>query len=395
MKATAGALAASAGPKPRLVYVVTEDWSFVTHFLPMARAARDAGFEVVVVTRVQEHRAAIEEEGFRLVNLGADRSTFDPLKLLRTIFSLRKILKTEKPDLIHALALKSVVLGGIAAGVSKSPAKILSVTGLGYLWTSDGPKQRVARALVRGLVGRLARNGNTRFTLENPDDLSDLGLGEGASVIGGWGIDADALKPSATPRQPPLRVAFLGRMLRSKGIADTVEAVRRARAMGVDVELDLWGLPDHGNLTSHTTQELEKFAATAGVTWRGRAPDVRAVWSGADIAILLTQREGLPRSLIEAAASGLPMIATDVPGCRSIVRDGVDGFLVPRCDPDAAAKAIARLARDQFLRARMGAAARLGFEARFTTDAVVPRIVDLYLELTRRPGFPPTPIPVS
>ena len=131
------------------------------------------------------------------------------------------------------------------------------------------------------------------------------------------------------------------------------------------------------------------------MAWRGRAPDVRAVWSSADIAILLTQREGLPRSLIEAAASGLPMIATDVPGCRSIVRDGVDGFLVPRGDPDAAANAIARLARDQILRARMGAAARLGFEARFTTDAVVPRIVDLYLELTRRPGFPPTPLPVS
>jgi len=395
MKAMAGAHAESAGPKPRLVYVVTEDWSFVTHFLPMARAARDAGFEVVVVTRVREHRAAIEEEGFRLVNLGADRSTFHPLKLLGTIFSLRKILKTEKPDLIHALALKSVVLGGIAAGVSKSPAKILSITGLGYLWISDGPRQRVARALVRGLVGRLARHGNTRFTLENPDDLSDLGLRERASVIGGWGIDPDALKPSAKPRQPPLRVAFLGRMLRSKGVADAVEAVRRARAMGVDVELDLWGLPDLGNLTSHTSQELEKFAATAGVAWRGRAPDVRSVWSGADIAILLTEREGLPRSLIEAAASGLPMIATDVPGCRSIVRDGVDGFLVPRGDPEAAANAIARLAREPLLRARMGAAARLGFEARFTTDAVVPRIVDLYLELTRRPGFPPIPLPVS
>jgi glycosyltransferase involved in cell wall biosynthesis len=395
MQATAQSFAAGAGPKLRLVYIVTEDWFFATHFLPMARAARGAGFEVVVVTRVREHRAAIEKEGFRLVTLRADRSSFAPMKLLGTLFTLRKILETEKPDLVHAIALKSVVLGGIAARLSKSPAKILSITGLGYLWTSDGLTQRLARILVRRLVGRLARDGNTRFTLENPDDLADLGLGNEASVIGGWGVDLNALEPSERPQQPPLRIAFLGRMLRSKGIADTVEAIRRARAMGADVELDLWGLPDEGNLTSHTAQELEKFAATAGVAWRGRAPDVRAVWSNAHIAILLTEREGLPRSLIEAAASGLPMIATDVPGCRSIVRDGVDGFLVPRGDPDAAAKAIARLARDQPLRARMGAAARLGFEARFTTDAVVPRIVNLYLELTRRPGFPPTPLPVS
>ena len=375
--------AESSRSKPRLAYIVTEDWFFVTHFLPVARAAREAGFDIIVVTNVTDHRRVIEAENFRLVELPANRGSFSPLTLMRIVLRLRGIMASERPDVIHAIALKAVVLAGVATLFFKKPARLFSFSGLGHLWTGFGWPKRVARTVVRLMTGLFAFNGASIFTFENEDDRREFPSLKRAIVIGGWGVETDELRPRPFERHDVLRVAFLGRMLKAKGIQDTVEAVRLARSQGCNVELDLWGKPDPGNLTSHSVEELEEVARIAGTKWHGAASDVGAVWGQADVAILLSDREGLPRSLIEAAASGLPMIATDVPGCRAIVRKGIDGLLVSCNNPAAAAEAIMRLAGDAELRERMGRAARLGFECRFSTAVVVPKVLDLYLRLAQ------------
>jgi glycosyltransferase involved in cell wall biosynthesis len=383
MSASIGGAAESSRSKPRLAYIVTEDWFFVTHFLPVARAAREAGFEITVVTNVTDHRRAIEAENFHLVELPANRGSFSPLVLMRTVLRLRGIMASERPDVIHAIALKAVILVGLAALFFKEPARLFSFAGLGYLWTGFGWPKRAARTVVRLLTSLFAFNGASVFTFENEDDRREFPSLKRATVIGGWGVETDELRPRRFERHDVLRVAFLGRMLKAKGIQDTVEAVRLARSQGCNVELDLWGKPDPDNPTSHSVEELEGFAKIAGTKWHGAASDVRAVWGQADVAILLSDREGLPRSLIEAAASGLPMIAADVPGCRAIVRKGIDGLLVPCNKPAAAAEAIVRLAGDAELRERMGRAARLGFERRFSAAVVVPKVLDLYLRLAQ------------
>jgi glycosyltransferase involved in cell wall biosynthesis len=200
-------------------------------------------------------------------------------------------------------------------------------------------------------------------------------------VIGGWGTEIEPPQSTRKASDDLVRVTFLGRMLRAKGIEDTVEAVQSARKQDHRIELELWGRIDPANPTSYTAGELKRLSDVDGVEWRGEAPDVATVWERADIAILLSEREGMPRALIEAAAYGVPMIATNVPGCRSVVQDGVNGLLVPCNNPAVAAEAILRLARDVDLRERMGQMARELFEKRFSKDAVVPRILEIYSSL--------------
>ncbi len=369
---------------PRLVYVVTEDWFFVTHFLPMARAAQTAGFEVVVVTRRGERAKEIENEGFRLVALAADRSSFGATSLLSTLFRLRSILVREHPDIIHAIALKSIILGGIANLIGSRSAGVFSLTGLGYLWSGDVPTLRISRTAIRFILRLLGLRSATRFTFENEDDCREFSSLKHKVVIGGWGADPAAFQAKDARSASPIRVLYLGRMLRAKGIELAVRAVQLARKTS-DVKLELWGTPDPGNLTSLTEEQLLDFSKLDGVQWCGRSTDVSVTWQRADIAILLSEREGMPRSLIEASATALPMIAFDVVGCRSIVSNGINGFLVPAGDVRSVAEAIVELAGDTELRARMGKAARSDFEQKFSTDSVVPRILQIYFDLVPYP----------
>jgi len=368
----------------RLVYVVTEDWFFVTHFLPMARAAKEAGFEIVVVTRVGNCAKEIESEGFRLITLAGDRAALGIGALLSTLFRLRAIFIREHPDIIHAIALKSVILGGIANLLSLGSAGVFSLTGLGYLWSGNRPVLRLSRAAVRFILRLLRLRSPATFTFENEDDSREFPRLKDKIVIGGWGVDATPFLSKSTHPVSPVRVLYLGRMLKSKGVEPTVRAVQLAREK-TGVWLELWGTPDPGNLTSLTEDQLLEFSKLDGVQWCGRASDVSTTWQRADIAILLSEREGMPRSLIEAAASGLPMIAFDVAGCRSIVHDGINGFLIQPGNVHGVADAILKLANDPELRARMGAAARSDFEQRFSIESVVPRIIEVYFNLVRYP----------
>jgi glycosyltransferase involved in cell wall biosynthesis len=372
---------------PKLLYLITEDWFFVSHFLPMARAARDAGFDVVVATRVSGQAERIGAEGFRVIALDQTRNSLGPFEAIHNIAQAFRIIRAERPDIVHCIALRSVVLGGIAARLAGTGRLVLAPTGLGHLWTSTGVAAAIARRIVRFVVGSWLRRPLTRYLFENQDDPREFKLdpeGHDVTLVGGAGVAAADFPAAAEPPAPPVKLAVVARMIYPKGIAEAVAATRRARALGAPVELHLFGEPDSHNRRSIPEATLREWSAQAGIHWHGRTEDVARVWREHHVALYLSYyREGVPRTLIESAAAGRPIVTTDMPGCRDVVRDGKEGLLVPAGDIEAAALAIARLAGDPALRARLGAAAHVRFVERFTEDAVTLAVADLYRSLVQ------------
>jgi glycosyltransferase involved in cell wall biosynthesis len=271
---------------------------------------------------------------------------------------------------------------------------------LGYLWLKPGLTGRLIRGAVRLMVGSLLLSRSTRYLFENREDPVALGLDPDASniaVVGGAGVDPAEFSVAAAPPAPPMRVAVVARMIWPKGIGEAVAAVRLAQAkvaqrtaptgaqmdapMSAQIELDLFGQPDPSNPRSIPEDTLRQWSSLPGIAWHGHTTDVAGVWRDHHVALLLSAAEGLPRTLVEAAAAGRPIVTTDVTGCREVVRDGVEGFLVPPGDEEAAARALTALAADPALRAKFGAAARARFEERFTADAVKQKVRGLYQSL--------------
>lgn len=371
---------------PRLVFVVTEDWFFVSHFLPMLRAARRAGFAVTVVTRVRAHREVIEAEGAKVVAFEADRGSLDPRAALRQVGALADILRALSPDIIHCIALRSILTGGLAARRAGIRRLVYALTGLGFLGARQDMAAKAARLALRSvLVGLLGGRG-AHYLFENEDDPRRLGLDPGdaarVTIVGGAGIDPEALSATPLPEMPPLKLALVARMLWSKGVDVAVEAVRRARAQGADVTLSLYGAPDPDNPKAIPQETLRGWSQDVGIVWHGPTRDVAGVWREHHAAILPSRGgEGLPRTLLEAAACGRAILTTDVPGCNRLVRDGIEGAVVPRDDAGALAARLVAWANDPVGVARMGAAARARVLDGFTEDAVGQAVAGLYLRL--------------
>lgn len=367
----------------RLLYIVTEDWYFLSHRLPMARAARDAGFEVHVATRVVDRRAAIEAEGFMLHPVPFVRGRLSPLGTLATIRALRLVHRLTAPDITHRVGLQATVLGSLAA-LGRPLRSVNALTGLGYTFTSATLKAALLRPIIGCLLRWLVDRPGQIVLVQNPDDRAGvLSLGiaaERIALVPGSGVDVSALQPMPEPQGPPT-VAFVGRLLADKGVHTLMQAHRLLRQRGSNVPLLLVGTPDPANPASATSQNVAIWAKEPSVTLLGHVEDISTVWAHAHIAVLPSRREGLPKTLLEAAACGRPMIATDVPGCREVVRPGETGLLVPVDNAAALADAIEKLLASPDLRARYGAAARRLAVERFSAEAIGSQTVDLYRHL--------------
>jgi glycosyltransferase involved in cell wall biosynthesis len=373
---------------PKILYFVPEDWAFVSHFRPMAQAADACGLEVVVATRVHRHAEAIVGEGYRLVPLKSQRGSLNPLGLLKSISEMAGIIRAEQPAIVHCISLPMAVLGGLAAWATHQRHLVLALTGLGYVWVESGPVAAIVRAIVRRVIAYLLRRSGTVCVFENAEDPREFGLDPSdpkVVIVGGAGVDPQAFQFAPEPPVPPVKIALLARMIKPKGIAEAVAAVRRARELGAAVELHLYGVPDRSNRTSYGEADLRQWALDPGIHWHGATDDVARVHREHHIAMLLSVREGLPKSLVEAAAAGRPILATDVPGCREVVRQGREGYLVPFGDVGAAAQALVELAGDGALRRRLGEAAHGRFHERFTVAAVKAVFTDLYRSLMVAP----------
>jgi mannose/cellobiose epimerase-like protein (N-acyl-D-glucosamine 2-epimerase family)/glycosyltransferase involved in cell wall biosynthesis len=367
----------------RLVYLVTEDWYFISHRLPMARAARDAGFEVHVATRVNRHAAQIIAEGFRLHPIAWRRGSLNPHDLLRVVREVRDLYRRLTPDIAHHVALPAAVVGSLAA--TGLPVVCLNaMTGLGTIFISDASLHRLVRGILRPALRSLFSRQRAAVLVQNRDDealVEALGIDrKQITLIPGSGVDITEMAPAPEP-PPPIAIAFVGRLVESKGIHTLVAAHAALAERGRDIRLLIAGNPDAANPTSISEEEIEGWKTKRNLSYLGFVEDIAALWRRAHIAVLPSHREGLPLSLIQAAACGRPLIATDVPGCRAIARRDVNALLVPRDDVEALAQAIDHLAADEALRRRFGTAGRRLVEQEFSSERIGAQIVALYQRL--------------
>ncbi len=375
--------------RPKLLFLVTEDWYFCSHRLPAARAARAAGFEVVVATRVRAHGDRIRDEGFALRSLDWRRRGDGLVGAGRAISEIARLYRAEQPDLVHHVALKPVLFGGIALrrafpGSEGAPVAIDSIMGLGSRFSAASFAARLRRPSL-GIALRVAAGGGRNWVIvQNPEDrdaLTALGIApQRIEMIRGSGVDCNHFRPLPDPDATTVTVALVSRMLRDKGVLEAVAAIRLLRGRGPPVELLLAGPTDPDNRGSLTAETLISLgAADGGIEWLGAVADVRDVWRRAAIAVLpSTYGEGVPKALLEAAACARPIVVSDVPGCREIVRPGDTGLLVPPRDIQALADAIAALAGDPARRKAMGLAARALVEQEFAEDIVARETLAVY-----------------
>ncbi len=353
-----------------------------SHWLPHIAAAREAGYQVWVATRVRNHGAAIESLGARVVPLDISRRGLNPWSEFKLLAELVRLYWRLRPDLAHHVAMKPVAYGTLAARLSGTPAIVNYMSGLGWLFTSDALKARLLRPLARVALRRLLAAG--RVIVENPDDRAQmLALGvepERLSLIPGAGVDLVEFSPHAEPAGPPLAV-LPARMLWTKGVGEFVEAARRLRAEGVAARFALVGDPDPENPASVPAGQLEAWQREGAVECWGRRDDMADVLAKANLVCLPSYREGLPKALLEAAAAGRAIVTTNTPGCREVVRDGDNGLLVPARDAGALADALRALIADRPLREKMGRRGRAIAEVEFSVARVTKETLAVYAAL--------------
>lgn len=371
-----------AAQRPHILFVVNACWFFVSHRLPLARAAQRQGFTVHVAACPDETAALLQEAGIHFHPLPFSRKGRHPLRELRTFLSLLSLYRRLRPDLVHHVTIKPILYGGLAARIARIPSVVNAVAGLGYTFIARGQAASLFRDLVRFGYRKALSHSNQTVIFQNDDDRREFvsrGLvhpGETA-LIRGSGVDPDVFCPAEAPAGRPL-VVLPARLLWDKGVAEFVDAAAILKARGVEAEFALVGDPDPHNPASVAEEDLAAWRASGVVEVWGRSEDMPEVFRRAHIACLPSYREGLPRALLEAAASGLPIVTTDVPGCRDVVRDGYNGYLVPPREPAALADALEKLIASPGERALMGRRGRALVLEQFTLDRVVSETLKLY-----------------
>ena len=383
------------GPDPfselcrKVVLCITEDWFALSHFRPLITVLRGVAHAVVVVTRSSGRLGEIEALGARVIDFDFRRSSSDPLREAQSAWALARVLEAEDADVVHLVAMKPVVLGGLALKLVPAAHVVVHMTGLGLLAFGRGLLLRLYRTAALRLMASMLRKPSSFLLVENPDDLALLragGVDPGprCTILGGAGVDSEAFPALPQPRNQVAVAAFVGRMIRPKGVDVLVAALDRLKRRRVPMRAELYGNTDADNPEAVAGEELMAWCAKYDAHWFGHIADVREVWRRADIFVLPARsREGMPRALLEAAASARALVVSDVPGCRHFVRDGVEGFVVPPEDPDALANALERLARDADLRRRMGEAARLRLLQGFTEAHVKHSLRATYAAMLR------------
>lgn len=376
----------------RVLLVVNGVSKFFTHRGGLALGLRARGWEVEMVVPADEDDGVIRDAGIRPHSVPLVRSSKSPVTESRTVLALSELYRQRAPTLVHHFTPKPVIYGGIAARLADVPGVVSSIAGLEYPFISDSVQARTLRALA-ALGYRLALSGDgNRVIFENTSDRDEF-VGRGLAdpsisrVIVGAGVDAEKFHPPERI-EGPVRVLLAARMLRQKGVVEFVDAARRLRSEGVDARFLLAGDSDPTNPTSIEEEQLAAWDREPGIEWLGRFPHGRmpALMRSVHVVSLPSYREGAPKVLLEAAASGRAIVTTDVPGCRDAVEPGRSGLLVPPRDPDALAEALGRLIRDRELRERMGRRGREIAVERFSIEHVVAKTAEVYEELTAEVG---------
>ena len=375
----------------KIILFANTEWYLFNFRLSLAKALQAQGHEVLLISPPGEYGARLQAQGFRWEALPMDRKSLNPLQELRLLAYLCRLYRREQPALAHHFTIKCVVYGSIGALVARVPARVNAVAGMGYVFTNQALKARLLRPVVRGLM-RLVLNGRgARLILQNNDDMAafakaGLARPELTRLVMGSGVDLARFTPrvpsaQASPDVQPTRVVLAARLLWDKGIAEYAEAARQLKAKGLPIRFLLAGAPDPGNPAAIAQATLDGWQAEGLIELLGQVSDMAALFAAVDMVVLPSYREGLPKSLIEAAACALPLVTTDVPGCREVVTHEVDGLLVPVKDAKALASAIERLHLDPAWARELGLAARARALREFDEKIVISKTLAVYREL--------------
>ena len=378
----------------KIILFANTEWYLFNFRLSLAKALQAQGHEVLLISPPGEYGARLQALGFRWEALPMDRKSLNPLQELRLLAYLCQLYRREQPALAHHFTIKCVVYGSTAALVARVPSRVNAVAGMGYVFTNQALKARLLRPVVRGLM-RLVLNGRgARLILQNNDDMAafakaGLARPELTRLVMGSGVDLARFTPCAPSilqaqaghEVQPTRVVLAARLLWDKGIAEYAEAARQLKAKGLSIRFLLAGAPDPGNPAAIPQATLDGWQTEGLIELLGQVSDMAALFATTDMVVLPSYREGLPKSLIEAAACALPLVTTDVPGCREVVTHEVDGLLVPVKDAKALANAIERLHLDPVWARQLGLAARARALREFDEKIVISKTLAVYQEL--------------
>jgi glycosyltransferase involved in cell wall biosynthesis len=371
--------------RPRLVMLLTEDWFFCSHFLERAAAARDAGYDVTVLANENGSAAQIRGAGLTFIPIPLNRQELNPLVEVKTLRAILAIYRKLRPALVHHVGLKPLIHGSLAARFAGIRTVVNAPVGMGFVFTSHSLKSRLLRPFVRLALRLLMNPRGSKVVFENGDDLKSLVengsvRAKDAVLIRGSGIDVAAYASAVESDGPPV-VSLVSRMLWNKGIEEFVEAARKLRAERVSARFWLVGATDPQSPAAISEDQLLAWHEEGAVEWLGRRDDIPSILARSQIACLPSYREGLPRSLLEAMAAGLPIVSTDVPGCREVVRHGENGLLVAAGDSAGLASALRSLIEDPELRHRFGVAGRRRAEREFASSIVIEETLAVYAGL--------------
>jgi len=372
---------AGANKRKKLLFFVTEDWYFCSHRLELAVAAQEAGYDVAVVTRERQHGEMIREAGIRLIPIEMSRGGTRFRGEVRSFREVHRIYRRERPDLVSHIAIKPILYGTAAARLAGTQGIVNTFTGLGLLFSSDHARARAFRPVLRLLLRGLLHSRRVMAIFQNPDDASVLqkAIMPGQSaLIPGSGVDTSRFVASPEPPETPV-VVLASRLLWQKGLREFVEAARLLRREGTQARFAVVGKTDPENANTIPTEQMSRWQEEGAIEWWGFRDDMPAVYANSHIACLPSYYgEGVPKALIEAASCGRAIVTTDVPGCREVVADGENGFLVPARDSVALAAALRRLIVDPDLRSRMGQVGRQRAVSEFAIDRVISATLDVY-----------------
>ncbi|MHB1566958.1 MAG: glycosyltransferase family 4 protein [Acidiferrobacter sp.] len=370
----------------KLLFVVNSAEFFLSHRLPIALAAVSAGLDVAVATPPGFGTDEIMNHGFQYYPIALTRRGIHPRQEVASVWQLWRLFRSVRPDIVHTVTIKPVLYGGIAARAAGIPAVVSAITGLGEVFVARGLGAKIRRYLVTRGYRVALRHPRGFVIFQNPDDRARfvdqrLVAVEHSVLIRGSGVDMELFPVTRAPEGTPV-VVLAGRMLWSKGVGEFVAAARNLRAQGLKARFVLVGDTDLGNPQAIPVAVLEGWRREGVVEWWGFRADMVAVLSGAHIVALPSYYgEGVPKVLIEAAALGRALVATDTPGCREIVHHEKGGLLVPIKDTLALAQALGRLASDADARTTFGAYAAHLARAEFSVERVIADTLDLYAGL--------------
>lgn len=369
----------------KILIVVNNPAFFLSHRLNIAQEAKAQGYQVIVSTMDGPAVQTIKQHGFEHVVFPMRRSGMNPVTELATIFALYRIFKRYQPDLVHLVTIKPVLYGGIAARLARVPAVVYAISGMGFLFTKDRGPWDPVNWITRRLYRLALAHPNGRVIVQNTTDkdllqeMSSL-TDEQLVLIRGSGADLNRYRFVPEPPQPPLIVTMAARLLEDKGVREFVKAARIAKGQGRNnIVWQLAGSPDPGNPASVTEKDLADWEDD--IYYLGEVSDIAELYSQSHIIALPSYREGLPKSLVEAAACGRAVVTTDAPGCRDAIEPGVTGLLVDVCSAESLYEAVSELCDDEELRQSMGRAGHQLALEEFDEKVIAKNQVALYQEL--------------